>query len=37
VRDSTFDKVAGGWYGKLIGNQLWRCAEGKSFEEVQRE
>jgi len=36
MRDSIFDKIAGGWYGKLIGNQLGRYVEGKSFEEIQQ-
>ena len=35
--DNVLDKIAGCWYGKLIGNQLGRHVEGKSFEEIQQE
>lgn len=34
--DNIFDRIAGGWYGKLVGNQLGRYVEGKSFEEIQQ-
>jgi len=37
MRDDFFDKIAGGWYGKLIGNQLGRSVEGKNFKEIEQE